>query len=134
MQRLTPVKFTDVAMEGEFWRERLDIVLTRTIPSQHERLEEAGILDSLTLPKPPPPLRIPCNRHNFTTQIFWDSDVGKWIEAASYVLAGKRDAAIEKKIDGITELLAKGQLADGYLNFWYIGREPEKRWTNLRDN
>src|SRR5439155_11620781 len=67
-------------------------------------------------------------------QIFWDSDVGKWIEAASYVLAGKRDAAIEKKIDGITELLAKGQLADGYLNFWYIGREPEKRWTNLRDN
>ncbi len=25
-------------------------------------------------------------------------------------------------------------LPDGYLNCWYIGREPEKRWTNLRDN
>ena len=23
---------------------------------------------------------------------------------------------------------------DGYLNCWYNGREPEKRWTNLRDN
>ena len=26
------------------------------------------------------------------------------------------------------------QLDDGYLNCWYLGREPEKRWTNLRDN
>src|SRR5436309_6604651 len=134
MHRLTPVKFTDVAMEGEFWRERLDTVLARTIPSQHERLKEAGILDSLALPKPVPPLRIPCNRHNFTTQIFWDSDVGKWIEAASYALAHRRDGAIEAEIDAITELLAKAQLPDGYLNCWYIGREPEKRWTNLRDN
>ena len=29
---------------------------------------------------------------------------------------------------------AKAQLPDGYLNCWYIGREPDKRWTNLRDN
>ena len=25
-------------------------------------------------------------------------------------------------------------MPDGYLNCWYLGREPEKRWTNLRDN
>jgi DUF1680 family protein len=134
MDRLTPVTFTEVAMEGAFWRERLDTVLARTIPSQHTRLEEAGILESLTLPKPVPPLRIPCNRHDFTTQIFWDSDVGKWIEAASYALAHKRDAKIESQIDAIVEMLAKAQAADGYLNCWYLGREPDKRWTNLRDN
>ena len=94
-----------------------------------------GILDSLDVPQPPPPLRIQRNeRHNFTTQIFWDSDVGKWIEAASYALQHRRDAEIEAKIDAIVEQLARAQLPDGYLNCWYIGREIENRWTNLRDN
>jgi len=134
MRRLTPVRFTDVTMEGAFWRERLDTVLAKTIPSQHVRLKEHGILDSLSLPKPVPPLRIPCNRHDFTTQIFWDSDVGKWIEAASYALAHRRDSEIEAKIDAIVETLGKAQAPDGYLNCWYLGREPDKRWTNLRDN
>jgi DUF1680 family protein len=134
MRQYSSVDFTAVKIEGEFWRERLETVLTRTIPSQHERLVEHGILASLDIPRPIPPLRIPRNSHDFTTQIFWDSDVGKWIEAASYALRHRRDAAIEEKIDAIAEQLAKAQLADGYLNCWYIGREPEKRWTNLRDN
>src|SRR5262245_59850640 len=134
MRRFTPVNFTNVAIEGDFWRERLDTVLTRTIPSQHMRLVEHGLLASLDVPQPPPPLRIPRNHHNFTTQIFWDSDVGKWIEAASYALQHRRDATIEGQIDSITEQLAKAQLSDGYLNCWYIGREIDKRWTNLRDN
>jgi uncharacterized protein len=135
MRRYMPVDFTDVRIEGDFWRERLDTVLARTIPSQHDQLVAHGILDSLDVPQPPPPLRIPRNeRHNFTTQIFWDSDVGKWIEAASYALQHRRDAAIEAKIDAIVEQLARAQLPDGYLNCWYIGREIENRWTNLRDN
>src|SRR6516162_5510609 len=128
------VPFADVRIVGAFWRERLDVVLSRTIPSQHARLAEVGILDSLKLPKPVPSLTIPRNAHGFTMQVFWDSDVGKWIEAASYALSHRRDADIEANIDAITELLAKAQLPDGYLNCWYIGRELDKRWTNLRDN
>jgi DUF1680 family protein len=130
----SPLPFADVAMTGPFWRERLDTVLTRTIPSQHAKLKETGILDSLKLPKPVPPLTIPRNKHNFTMQVFWDSDVGKWIEAASYALSHRRDADIEAKIDAVVEDLARAQLPDGYLNCWYNGREPDKRWTNLRDN
>jgi DUF1680 family protein len=121
-------------MEGAFWRERLDTVLAKTIPSQHVRLVEYGILDSLKIPQPPPPLRFARNSHDFTTQVFWDSDVGKWIEAASYALAHRRDATIEAEIDAIVNDLAKAQLPDGYLNCWYIGREIDNRWTNLRDN
>jgi hypothetical protein len=133
-QSYSPLPFAEVTMTGPFWRERLDTVLARTIPSQHAKLAEAGILDSLKLPKPPPPLRIPRNKHNFTMQVFWDSDVGKWIEAASYALSHRRDADIEAKIDAIVEDLARAQSPDGYLNCWYNGREPDKRWTNLRDN
>ncbi|MBV8564102.1 MAG: glycoside hydrolase family 127 protein [Methylobacteriaceae bacterium] len=133
MRRYTPVRFTQVSVEGEFWRERLETVLTRTIPSQHEQLERHGLLESLRIRQPPPPLRIPVSNHGMSTQVFWDSDVGKWIEAASYSLAHRRDTTIEAQIDEITEWLAKAQLPDGYLNCWYIGREIDKRWTNLRD-
>jgi DUF1680 family protein len=134
MGQFAPVRFVDVHLEGQFWRERLDTVLARTIPSQHVQLGRHGILDSLTLPNPPPPLRYPRNHHDFTVQVFWDSDVGKWIEAASYALSHRRDADIEAKIEKITDDLEKAQAPDGYLNCWYLQREPENRWTNLRDN
>jgi DUF1680 family protein len=130
----SPVPFAEVSLTGPFWRERLEVVLKRTIPSQHAKLAEVGILDSLKLPKPIPPLTMPRNNHGFTVQVFWDSDVGKWIEAAAYALAHRRDPDIEARIDAIVDDLAKAQAPDGYLNCWYNGREPEKRWTNLRDN
>ena len=128
------VPFAEVKMTGGFWRERLDTVLTRTIPSQHAKLDETGILESLKLPKPVPPERIPRNARNFSTQIFWDSDVGKWIEAAAYALSHRRDPEIEAQVDAIVDDLARAQAPDGYLNCWYLGREPQNRWTNLRDN
>jgi uncharacterized protein len=130
----SPIPFADVRITGPFWRERLETLLEHTIPSQHAKLKDVGILDSLKLPKPIPPLTIPRNTHNFTMQVFWDSDVGKWIEAASYALAHRRDADIEAKIDAIVDDLGRAQSPDGYLNCWYNGREPDKRWTNLRDN
>jgi DUF1680 family protein len=133
MRRFKPVRFTAVRIERGFWRERLDTVLTKTIPSQHRQLGENGILESLTLPQPPPPLRIPVGEHGLSTQLFWDSDVGKWIEAASYALSHGRDATIEDHIERITDCLERAQLPDGYLNCWYIDREPDCRWTNLRD-
>ena len=133
MSRYKQVQFTDVHIDGEFWRERIETVLVRTVPSQYENLQGHGILESLTVPRPAPPLRIPVGQHGLSTQLFWDSDVGKWIEAASYALAHRRDPAIEARIDAIAELLAKAQLPDGYLNCWYLSREPDQRWTNLRD-
>ena len=134
MPRYAPVPFPDVRLEGKFWHERLETVLDRTVPSQHKKLGEYGILDSLKLRNPPPPLRFPRHSNGFTVQVFWDSDVGKWIEAASYALAHRRDADIEAKIEAAIDDLEKAQAPDGYLNCWYLGREPENRWTNLRDN
>jgi len=134
MAKFLPVGFADVRLEGPFWKERLDTVLARTIPSQHQKLGEYQILESLELKQPPPPLRFPRNSHGFTVQVFWDSDVGKWIEAASYALSHRRDEKIEAMIEAIVDKFEKAQAPDGYLNCWYLGREPEKRWTNLRDN
>lgn len=134
MRDLSPVPFVDVALEGAFWCERLETVLRRTIPSQHVQLEKNGILDSLKLPQPVPPLRIPLNKWGITMQLFWDSDVGKWIEAASYALSHRRDEKIEAQIEAIIDDLEAAQAPDGYLNCFYLGREPQNRFTNLRDN
>jgi len=134
MGKFLPVGFADVRLEGQFWKERLDTVLARTIPSQHKKLGEYQILESLELKQPPPPMRFPRNDRGFTVQVFWDSDIGKWIEAASYALSHRRDDKIEAMIEAIVDKFEKAQAPDGYLNCWYLGREPDKRWTNLRDN
>ena len=62
----SPVPFADVHITGPFWRERLEVVLKRTIPSQHVKMAEVGFLELLKLPKPVPPLKIPRNNHGFT--------------------------------------------------------------------
>ena len=128
MSQYHPVRFVDVRLEGDFWKERLDTVLTRTIPSQHKKLGEYGILESITLPQPPPPLRFPRHANGFTVQVFWDSDIGKWIEAASYALSHRRDAGIEAKIEAVIDDFEKAQAPDVYLNCWYLGSEPENRF------
>jgi uncharacterized protein len=134
MSQYQPVRFHNIRLEGAFWRERLDTVLARTIPSQHRKLGETGILEALKLPNPPPPLRYPRHANGFSVQVFWDSDVGKWIEAASYALSHRRDADIEAKIEAVIDDFERAQAPDGYLNCWYLGREPENRFSNLRDN
>ena len=134
MRRYASVPFSDVQITGAFWSERLETVLTRTISSQHAQLAKHNILRSLKLPQPVPPLTIPPHPNGFTTEIFWDSDVGKWVEAASYALSHRRDAVIEAQIEEIISDLERAQAPDGYLNCWYLEREPQNRWTNLRDN
>ena len=86
MRTYSSVPFAQVKITGSFWGERLETVLTRTIPSQHRQLQAHNILRSLKLPQPVPPLTIPRKPDGFTTEIFWDSDVGKWVESAAYAL------------------------------------------------
>ncbi|MEJ0011805.1 MAG: beta-L-arabinofuranosidase domain-containing protein [Bauldia sp.] len=134
MQQHAPVSFVTVSIEGDFWRERLETVLTRTIPYQHAAMEAAGMFEQLAVAKPPPDIRLPADEHGFTPQVLWDAEIGKWLEAASYALAFRRQPTMEGQIETIAGLYAKAQLEDGYLDTWFIARAPEKRWTNLRDD
>ena len=73
------------------------------------------------------------SKGSFHGMVFQDSDVGKWIEAASYSLILKKDEALEKEIDEIVSIIGKAQAKDGYLNTYFTLKEPGKRWTNLVD-
>lgn len=69
----------------------------------------------------------------FHGMVFQDSDVGKWIEAASYRLMLSPDPDLEKCIDEIVDILEKARMDDGYLDTYFTIKEPGKRWTNLQD-
>jgi hypothetical protein len=133
IERYVPADHNRVSFDGGFWKSWTETVRDVTILSQHKRLEEEGFLEVLDFDKPAGPLVRPIQPSGLSMQHFFDSDFGKWIEAASYTLKNNPNPDIEAKIDSIVEKLEHGQMADGYLNSWFIRREPDKRWTNLRD-
>ncbi|TDZ25655.1 Non-reducing end beta-L-arabinofuranosidase [Colletotrichum orbiculare MAFF 240422] len=65
--------------------------------------------------------------------LFWDSDVGKWIEGACYFLADTYDAEIDFAVRDLVEMIRSAQHDDGYINVHFSVVEPGKRWTNIRD-
>ena len=125
---------------GSFWDRRRRVVRNYTIPHQLRMLRETGRYDAFDLKWNPiyddyDPKGFPTLKH-----LFWDSDVGKWIEGASYFLqeeegqSGCRGSAeIGKAIDELVGKIEKAQQKDGYLNIHYQVVEPGKRFTNLRD-
>jgi DUF1680 family protein len=119
-----PVPFSQVTIEDAFWGPRLQINREKTIPHIYHMCQQTGRLDAYRLNWKP--------GDEHTPHQFWDSDVAKWIEAASYSLASMPDPALDALLDEVIALIASAQQADGYLNPHYTVVEPDRRWTNLR--
>lgn len=64
---------------------------------------------------------------------FFESDVAKWIEGASYFRREKSIPEVDAAVKELVEMIRKAQQPDGYLNIHYVVVEPGKRFTNLRD-
>src|SRR5690606_14830776 len=64
---------------------------------------------------------------------FWDSDLGKWLEAVGYSLLNHPDPTLEQQADEVIRRIQAGQLPDGYLNSYFTVIEPDQKWRNLRD-
>ena len=135
MRSYAPVDFTKVTLSGDFWRERLETVLTRTIPSQYAQARKRG----------PARVAAACStrRRRSGSRAAATASPPRSSGTATSASGSRRRATrcataatptIEAQIDDIVTKLDKAQLPDGYLNLWYIGREIDNRWTNLRDN
>ena len=111
-----------VSIEDKFWSERIRVNREVTIPIEYDQCKTTGRLEALTL-KPVP------DQH-----IFWDSDIAKWLEAASYSLATHSDPDLDALVDEVVALVAGAQQPDGYLNTYFTTVAPERRWKNLRDD
>ncbi len=69
----------------------------------------------------------------FHGEVFQDSDVAKWLEAVAYSLSTEKDDQLEQTADEVIELLGRAQQPDGYLDTYFIIKEPGGRWKNLKE-
>ncbi len=130
---IQPVPFTDVHITDEFWRPRMEINRTVTIPHAFKKCEETGRLDNFAIAAG---LKSGEQQGNYP---FDDTDVYKTIEGASYCLMLQPDPHLEAYLDSVIALIAAAQEPDGYL---YTARTNkaerlknwfgESRWEKLR--
>ena len=62
---------------------------------------------------------------------FQDSDLAKWMEAASYSLIYKDSQEIRQELKQAIELIGKAQQTDGYLDTHYIIQKPDRKWHEI---
>jgi DUF1680 family protein len=124
--KLQAVPFTAVKITDTFWSTRQETNRTASIPVSLDNLEKSGNLENFRL-------AARGETNGFRGPVFMDSDVYKAIEAASFSLATHPDPELETRLDTIIQSIAAAQQPDGYLDTYYIVKEPGRRWTNLRD-
>src|SRR6476659_4361429 len=124
--RLRPVPLTAVRLADQVWAPRLRSNREVTLPAQYEQCEQTGRIDNFR--RAAGKKQIP-----FQGIYFNDSDVYKWVEAASYSLATDPDARLQQMLDTVVVEIADAQDADGYLNSYFTFERKAERWTNLKD-
>lgn len=117
-----------------FWGRRRSIVLKNTIPFQLDMLKTTGRYDAFDLKWHPiyddEPTTWPVPKH-----LFWDSDVGKWIEGLAYFedLEEGDNTPLDQAAKDLAQKINKAQQEDGYLNIHFTVVAPKERFSNLRD-
>jgi DUF1680 family protein len=122
---LQHLPFQQVRWGDGFWGEKVARNRSVTIPAVLHQLQETGHIDALKLEWKPGDPKMP--------HIFWESDLAKWMEGVAYSLATHPDSDLEALMDSIIDRMEKAQQPDGYLNAHFTVVEPQKRWSNLRD-
>jgi DUF1680 family protein len=115
-----------------FWGRRREVICSTTIPFQLDMLKKTGRYDAFKL-KWQDTYNDPPNVWPVPNHLFWDSDIAKWIEGASYYLKDHADPPMKQAVDELVKMITKAQQPDGYINIHFTVVEPGKRFTNLRD-
>jgi len=128
-----PVSLKQVKINEGFWWNYIKLIKDVVIPYQWDVLNDRvpGVEPSHAIRN----FRIAAGeiQGEFAGMVFQDSDVYKWLEAVSYSLVIYPDPELEKTADEVIDLIARAQQSDGYLDTYFIIKEPDKKWTNLRD-
>ena len=112
-----------VAFNGGIWQKRQDANRASALPHGFRKLEEAGNFENLRL-------SAAGKETGYRGPVFMDSDVYKWIEAASFELSRLPNAELEGLIEQAIDVVEPAQRPDGYLNSYYTVQEPGRRWID----
>lgn len=131
---ISPVPFTKVTVDDDFWSKRIKTNHDVTIPIAIQKSEETGRIDNFAIAGGHME-GVFCSPYPFD-----DSDVYKIIEGAAYSLQMFPDARLENTIDSLIDLIHDAQEDDGYLftNRTIMGENGhewigKKRWEKVDD-
>ena len=116
------IPHSHVHLKGGFLFDKQELNRRTTIHAVYDRFVETGRIGAFKFGYPQDD---PIQPH-----FFWDSDVAKWIEGASYILEHAPDPVLEARIDEIVEDIRKNQRDDGYFNMYFTVVQPDGRWSN----
>ncbi|MCF6332172.1 MAG: glycoside hydrolase family 127 protein [Draconibacterium sp.] len=131
---ISPVSFTQVQVNDNFWAKRIKTNHDVTIPIAIQKSKETGRIDNFAIAGGLMEGEF-CSPYPFD-----DSDIYKIIEGAAYSLQMFPDEKMEKTIDSLIYLIGEAQEDDGYLytNRTIMGKKDHKwagkeRWVNVDD-
>ena len=132
-----PLRRGQVTIQDGFWQRWRDLIGEATLVHEFEEMRADGHLDAMLLdPRMHRgrALADPWAEAGYWGgSVFWDSDLAKWLEAASARLEQTRDPALEARVDEIIGLFERAQRPDGYVNSHILTWSPQHRFKNLRD-
>jgi len=119
-----PVSIDKVRFTDKFWNNYREMNKKVMLPAQYHLSEETGRIDNFR--RASGKIKAP-----FKGMFFNDSDVYKWVEAASWVLTSDPDKELQALLESVINEIADAQQADGYLNTYFMFEREVERWTNF---
>jgi DUF1680 family protein len=121
---LSPVPFTSVAIEDNFWAPKQIAHKQTTLKVCLDKCENTGRISNFAK-------AAGLIEGEFEGTYYNDSDVYKVLEGAAYSLMNHPDPELEKCVDMIIDKIAAAQQENGYLLCYFILAEPLKKWTDM---
>lgn len=129
--KLETIKLSDIKIRDSFWSKHIDLVEEVIIPYQWDIMNDIvpGVKSSHCLEN----FKIAAGwkQGEFYGAVFQDTDIAKWMEAVAYVLTYSHNEKLEALADEVVDLLAAAQQPDGYMDTYFIIKEPEQKWADL---
>ena len=117
---MNDISFQNVEIIDGFWKKKQDMNRDTTIYAVRNRFLETGRFDAFKFEKNG--LKKPSN--------FWDSDIAKWIEGVSYIIAKQPNEELSALVEETIDHIEKNQDENGYFNIYYTVCEPENRFMD----
>jgi hypothetical protein len=110
---------------GGFWGKRLEMNAREAIFHQWEQLEQSRCIDNFRIAAG--------QKEGFREGYFFaDSDLYKWLDAASRILATNSNLKLKQLVDDLITLLEAVQQPEGYIYTYNQIHFPGQKWVNLQ--
>ena len=121
------IAFDKVDIKSGYLFDKQELNRKVTINAVYDRFTETGLIAAFNFdynPNDPASIK---------PDVYWDSDVAKWMEGAAYIIKKHpTDEKLIERVESLIENIKKNQCDDGYFNIYFIEVAPEQRFKNRK--